>query len=602
MSCRGPRPARRGRSVASRALRPAVVFLSTLAASSALAREPMALVRNGRATGVIVATAADTGAVELQDYLRKITGAAVPIVSAPARGRAAVRVGVYGHPPVESWSGAAPPADGFVIAPRGRTLFIVGGDTRGALYGVYDLLETDLGVRWFMPGELGEDVVRRDTVLLPTHERHGQPAFQAVGGFIWSGGPGAAAWEKHVRADVGPAGSFFGHNWANIIPPTADNMAAHPDWFALSGGKRTRQLCSGHPNVVHATVVRAREFFDSHPDALTFSVSPNDGYGFCEDERCRSIDRLYGIADGSLTDRLVYYANEVLTGLAQTHPDKQVGLLAYLSYVQPPRAVRPLPNFATLVTRMPWEFCHVHALDDPSCDINRRFVEYVKGWRRVCGHVGVYDYYGHFDAFTPWPIVHSIRRDLRLLRRLGVERFMSETQQHWANQGLNFYVGAKLAWNPDQDVDALLDDYFTRFYGRAAAPMRRYWMGWEDAMATQPHGDDHWQTMFTAVRIAEADAALTDAEQAAATDRPKVAQRVALARAGFRFTEAWARLRGHAQRGEWRAAISAGEEAIACAQDTVGSEPQAFVVPLVIRQTEARLAPYRVELARAETQ
>src|SRR5260221_1238067 len=116
MSCREPRPARRGRSVASSALRPALVLLSAFAASSALAREPIALVRNGRAAGVIVATPADAGAVELQDYLRQITAAIVPIVAGPPHGKPCIRVGVYGHPPVERWSGAAPPADGVVIA------------------------------------------------------------------------------------------------------------------------------------------------------------------------------------------------------------------------------------------------------------------------------------------------------------------------------------------------------------------------------------------------------------------------------------------------------------------------------------------------------
>jgi hypothetical protein len=421
-----------------------------------------------------------------------------------------------------------------------------------------------------------------------------------VGGFIWSGGPGTEVWEKHVRAAVGPPGSFFGHNWSNIIPPSPENMAAHPEWFALSGEKRTRQLCSAHPEVVRATTERARAFFDAHPDALTFSVSPNDGHGFCEDERCRSIDRLYGVSDGSITDRLVYYANEVLTELGRTHPDKQVGLLAYLNYTRPPVAVRPLPNLAVLVTRMPWEFCHVHALDDPACEINRRFVEYVKGWRRVCAHVGVYDYYGHFDAFTPWPIVHSIRRDLRFLRGLGVERFMSETQQHWANQGLNFYVGAKLAWNPDEDVDALLDDYFTRFYGRAAVPMRRYWMIWEDAMMAQDHRGD-WRAMFTAARATAADRELTAAERQAAEDGPKVAQRVALARSGFRFTEAWTLMREHAAHQDWTAALFAGEKAVSCARATAGSEPQAFVTPLVVQQMERLLQRYRAEAVRDES-
>jgi hypothetical protein len=439
-------------------------------------------------------------------------------------------------------------------------------------------------------------------VRLPVRARLRRPAFEAVGGFTWAGGPGSADWERHLRAAIGPPTSFFGHNWSNIVAPTAENKAAHPEWFAQRGGERTDQLCSGHAEVVALTVAKARAFFARYPEAIVFSISPNDGLGFCEDERCRSIDRLFHVDDGSLSDRLVYFANEVLTALAETHPNKQVGLLAYMSYIQPPRAVRPLPNLAVMVTHMPWEFCHVHSLDDPQCDLNRRFVEYVRGWQRLVPHVAVYDYYGHFNAFTPWPIVHSIRRDLPFLHRLGISRFMSETQQHWATQGLNFYVAAKLAWQPNLEVDRLLDDYFARFYGVAAAPMRRYWLRWEEAMvdtAAHGHGGYQWQRMFTPRLLAECDALLREAERAAAVaPGGKVERRVALARAGFRYTEAWTRMRGHAERHAWDAAISAGEEAIACAEDTEGmGPPQAFWRGLLVRQMRAAMAPYRAAQA-----
>jgi Domain of unknown function (DUF4838)/Glycosyl hydrolase family 67 N-terminus len=568
---------------------------------------PLTLVRDGRPMGVIVAPT--TGAtddvqagVELQRYLRKMSGATVPIVAAATEGQTSVRVGVFGRPPVDGWAGTRPPRDGFAIEAHGRTLFVVGGDERGALYGAYDLLETDLGVRWFMPGDLGEDVPVRRDVNLPQKPRRGQPAFEAVGGFSWAGGPGAADWEKHVRALVGPRSAFFGHNWSGIIAPTPENKADHPDWFAIHDGRRTDQLCSGNAEVVRLTVARAREFFAQQPDALVFSISPNDGDEFCEDERCRSIDRLYHVTDGSLTDRLVYFGNEVLTGLAESHPGKQVGLLAYMSYIRPPRVVRPLPNLAVMITRMPWEFCHVHALDDEGCEINRRFVEYLKGWQRVAAHVAVYDYYGHFNAFTPWPILHSIRRDLPFLHRLGVARFMSETQQHWANQGLNFYVGAKLAWDPSLDVDLLLEDYFSRFYGGAASPMRRYWRRWEDAMiatGARGHGGYQWQQMFTPELLVECDQLLREAEQRAAVDpNRKFARRVELARAGFRYTEAWTRMRTHAARAEWEAAVAAGEEAIACVQDADGERPQAFWLPLAVQQTQTMMAPYRAALPR----
>jgi hypothetical protein len=584
--------------------RAAAVWVAGTLASCA----PPALVRGGRPEATILispAASADEklAAQELQEYVRKISGATLPTrVTTGADTPSEVRIGVYGSPPVEGWTGERPVADGFAIDRRGSTLSVVGGSPRGALYGVYDVLEADLGVRWFMPGDLGEDVPETDSIGLPQTSRAVAPAFSAVGGFIWAGGPGSAAWERRVRARVGATDAFFGHNWARIIAPTAANKQAHPDWFALVNGERTNQLCSAHPDVVRITVERAREFFDRNRNATLFSISPNDGYGFCEDWRCRAVDEQYGVTDGSLTDRFVHYANEVLRDLGQTHPGKQVGMLAYVQHTRPPVSARPHPDYVTLIAHTPWEFCHVHALDDPACAANRRFADYVKGWTRVCRRVGVYDYYGHFYVFTPWPVIHGMRRDLPFLHSLGVDRFMSETQQHWANQGINFYVGAKLAWNPKVDVDALLADYHRRFYGAAAAPMQRYWERWERAMIATGARDGgyEWLSMFTPELLAEAERDLAEAEALVATERVKVRQRVAFARMGFRFTEAWTRMRMHAQASRWPAALAAGEEAIARVRETTDSVPQAFWIELVVGQMRSTMQPYHEALLRGE--
>jgi len=585
-------------------MRSEATFALVLAALTAGCAPP-ALVRGGRPqTAILVSTKAaadeELAATELHDYLRKISGADVPVVTSPATSPTLIRLGTFGTEPVQGWAGRRPAAEGFALQTEGRTLWIVGGDARGALNGVYELLEGELGVRWFMPGDLGEDLVERKTILLPTVSRTGAPGFPAVRGFIWAGGPGASAWERRARAAVGSPQAFFGHNWSNIVAPTAQNKRDHPQWFALNKGVRTDQLCSANPEVVRITVEKAREFFARNPDAPLFSISPNDGLGFCEDERCRAVDRMYGVSDGSLTDRLVHYANQVLEELGRTHPDKQVGILAYLDYTRPPVSVRPHPNFATLVCHTPWEFCHIHALDDTTCPLNRRFVSYVQGWTRVCRHVGVYDYYGHFDVFTPWPIVHDIRRDLPFLRRLGVDRFMSETQQHWANQGLNFYLGSKLAFDPGRDPEALLADYYGRFYGRASLPMRRYWERWERAMAGTAaggHGGYDWLRMFTPELVAVAGHDLDEAEALAASDREKVKRRVDFARQGWRFTEAWTLMRTNAEHEEWAAAVLAGEEAIRRLEATKGTEPQAFWVQLAVQQTQAMMQPYREAVA-----
>jgi hypothetical protein len=242
----------------------------------------------------------------------------------------------------------------------------------------------------------------------------------------------------------------------------------------------------------------------------------------------------------------------------------------------------------TALTHMPWEFCHVHAIDDPSCPANRRFLTYLKGWLAASKHVGIYEYYGHFFAFTPWPIVHSLRRDIPLFHELGLERLISETQQNWANQGINFYVAAKLVDNPELDVDALLAEYFARFYGKARDPMRRYFDLWEDAMLqTGAAGDGGyaWLSIFTPARASEAGILLQEAEELAATDSEKIRQRVAFARVGFGYTEAYAQMLDAGLRNDPAAVLSWSEEAQKRVKATEGSAPQAFFVSLAIDQT-----------------
>ncbi len=532
-------------------------------------------------------------AKELQTYVRKTSGAELAIRTddAPRTERVEIRLAVT---PLGITAGGDPAAqivhqDGYTIQSSGRMITIMGGSPRGTLYGVYDFVERALGVRWFMPGEMGEDILPAKTIPVPELAIVKNPAFPSVSGFTWAGGPGAEDWELRSRVRIGKAVSF-GHNWYNIYRFSQPVFEKNPEMFAMVGGKRgySTQLCTGNPEVVKVTVEAARRYFKANPDSPLFSISPNDGNGWCECDRCRKIDALYGITDGSLADRFVHYANEVLTELEKTDPGKRVGIYAYAEHTVPPRKARPKANYETALTHQPWAFCHVHAIDDPSCPANRDFLAYLKGWMALTRHVGVYEYYGHFFAFTPWPIVHSIRRDIPLFRRLGVERFISETQQNWANQGINFYVAAKLVDDPDRDVDALLGEYFWRFYGKARDPMRRYFDLWEDAMRqTSPAGDRGyaWQSMFTPALVSEAGLLLAQAESLAKSDSEKVRARVAFARLGFGYTEAYTQMLDAARRNDTNAVLTWSVEAQKRIKATEGSAPQAFFVSLAVDQT-----------------
>jgi formylglycine-generating enzyme len=579
---------------------PSVLLGMLLPASWASAE--MTLVQNGRSACSIV-VAADAGehektaAADLQLYLSRMSGARVPIGADASVPGNRVLVGVFDKPPVKEWKGDRPTQDGFAIETvarqgGGTDLFLVGGDPRGAGYAVYELLERFLGVRWYMPCELGEEAPARKTIVLEALKWRNQPDYQAVGGLIWAGGPGAKDWLRRNKGEVGSPTFFFGHAWSGYIDPSEENKKAHPEWFALNkDGTRSYQLCTTNPEVISIFIDKVHEYFDKNPDAVLASISPNDGGDFCTCERCRAIDAQYGVTDDSQTDRFIHFANAILKEVKKKHPDKLVGILAYVSHTRPPVSAVPDPNYATMICHTPWEFCHVHSIEDPGCKANTRFREMIEGWTKVCRHVSVYDYYGHFYVMTPWPIVHGIRKDLPYLRGLGVTGFMSETQQHWANQGLNFYIAAKLVWDAGRDSRTLLDDFYRGFYGPAETPMRQYWEAWEAAMVRQPCGGYAWLAMFTPDLMEQTGRLLDEAERLAG-DSEKVHRRLALHRIGHRFTDAYARMLRHGNAGELEQAVAAGEEAVRIAEASQGTEPQAFWIRLTSDQTGIQMMPF----------
>src|SRR5439155_6134630 len=71
---------------------------------------------------------------------------------------------------------------------------------------------------------------------------------------------------------------------------------------------------------------------------------------------------------------------------------------------------------------------------------------------------------------------HRFAEDFRHLaanRMMGTD--FDSCCQHWATEGLNYYVVARLHWDPTANVDAIIDDYCQSGFGPAAKTMRRYY-------------------------------------------------------------------------------------------------------------------------------
>ncbi len=232
-------------------------------------------------------------------------------------------------------------------------------------------------------------------------------------------------------------------------------------------------------------------------------------------------------------------------------------------YARPPldEDFRPEPNLLYQLCHI--YFCHNHPLGSEACvagvtyepsdnfQPNQEYAKILEQWKALSPHLFMYEYYtlgGIAKGGLPWPLVHTMRTDIPYYRDHGIEGFYTQlTGNLYHRYGLNYYMAAKLCWDPDLDPDALLEDYFDKFYGIVSRPMRRYFdtleaamTDWNGCSSYGLRGTAHAAMalkVYTPEVMQQLGAALAEAEGTSNTDRI-AGQRVMLARRMYQELEA----------------------------------------------------------------
>lgn len=519
------------------------LLLAWLLVACDVSRAEPVLVENGQPRAEIVIAArpprmVKVAATELQTYLEKLSGARLPIVTAPTEGvRARIYVGRSPHTDRLGVTDAGLRHGAFRIVSGPDWLILLGRDfdftpkgpvplkrscmaasqdewdrltghtwlnpthmlfkwfhttfgfwccdEGGSLNAVYEFLRQQ-GVRWYMPGELGEVVPPTATLRVAPINRTVQPDF-AVRHLHWSCYTCATwdniIWERRLGLNSGAEtlGAAAALHGLLYVHGRKEMQQAHPEYYALIGGQRdteshgTGHVCYSSEGLFRETVAYARAVFDIFGDPAV-SLWPQDGFRPCQCELCRGktpSEEVWGLVD------------RVARELYKTHPDKLVTCGAYTPYTDPPRRIDKFsPNVAVFVAS-----ALRSGLDDP-----RRWQEYqerVEAWRKKVapGNLlrvsnNLYSLRAGKEPLRFLPLhPHSIAKDLKMLK--GISRgdwnevsrvnLSPDKQQLWRAPGadhLNLYVQARFLWDADQNLDALLEEYFRLFYGPARSEMK----------------------------------------------------------------------------------------------------------------------------------
>lgn len=528
-------------------------------AESAASGWELVLVRDGQARAAIVTAATPTAnariaAAELQTYIEKITGAKLPIATdqAPPAG---VLVLVGRSSLTDRIPGLSIPAgktknlreEGFVLQTGSDRLVLAGNDVEpyyGTRYAATEFLHR-LGVRWFLPGQLGEVVPKMATLSVGPMRVVQRPDFPLRN--FWEHardrmGTECEEWKIHNKMNPRATNAAFGvpgdGSVQQFLPK--DQFAAHPDWFALQrdGTRTNSHPCTTSEGMIRHFVDRIKA--EARAGKPFSAFAPDDGLPRCWCDRCAKIGNSfdgYGsnsrdpVPESSASNEWFYFVNRILTEVNKEFPDHTISTNGYANRDIPPEVppevlFNPKGNLTVMFANIC--ACTIHAYDDPKCWQMQRQGQMIRQWCKLSDKVWMYNYNYTMlvNRGTITPIVHRLRRNIPLLKQWGVLGFHDQDEADWALSGLpTRIVRARLEWDTQADVDAILEDFYAKWYGRAAAPMRAYYEALEAAFETAPqhgHEDVILRAIYSEVLMAKLDASIRAAEAASQSETEKL--------------------------------------------------------------------------------
>ncbi len=525
----------------------------------------------------------------LSDTLARISGATLPVVkeSEAAEG-ARILVGrsnAVAALGVEIPSGHTPQMneEAILIKTVGSNLILAGNEDwnyRGTLFAVYDFLEQDIGCRWFFPGSFGEVLPASPTIKIGAIDRVEKPSFRIRD--IWYSGwmpvseqdrADFTQWydrNKLTKLDL----SLPGDGSITLLAPADQYFDAHPEIYALDekGNRLRDMMCMTEPEGVRIGSETIKYAFRADPDMLTFGFAPPDGHPMCY---CKNCQRFFpgfvgkGYGDPSLSDLWFHFANQVAADVYKEFPERWVLTNGYANRVRPPESTGPLsPNLGIQSAML--GTCTIHRTGDPRCWQRIHYQQVLERWTDAIDPIIIYDYDpGKAVDNLPFPALHCLKHDLPWFRDQGVWGFWTEGNNAWMVTHLNYYVRARLMWDTDADVDALVREYCQQFYGAAADAVEKYIWTLEEAVeATTTH--ERWgelmQWRLILPDVAEKLNSLMATATKQAVDEP-FRGRVRVLRLAHDHMMAFLAMESAVVEGDYAAAIAAGESMLALREE-----------------------------------
>ena len=425
-------------------------------------------------------TSVRAAAKELQRVIAIATGATLPVRTEPVAPMICVGDGPASQ--AAGISGEDLPYGSYRVRTVGENLYIVGRDlpdgertpfsgvSLGTRFGVSAFLERVVGARWIMPGDIGEEIPRRQTLAVAPIDLYEAPAFDYRTLTI-TDAPIVREWALRQKVSTASGGGNYAssfivmanHSWDEFMPKGLRD--AHPEWDAVDG--EINKFCTRRPEAIRAFAENAVLWLKRNPNARMVQVSPSDGQIFCRCAQCRRFTVKDPHGQESVTLNILDSYNDVARVVAQERPGCMVGGFAYGLCTYPPAVPVALePNVL-----IQWTPLNYYGMGLYKPAYRDEFERVAAQWRALTPNVTYWNYchWHRSESGAPYaPALPIMKLQFPVLKKYGYRGVTEDGSANWCYGGPNNYLLAKLLWDANADVDALYREWLALAYGEGA--------------------------------------------------------------------------------------------------------------------------------------
>jgi len=231
-----------------------------------------------------------------------------------------------------------------------------------------------------------------------------------------------------------------------------------------------------------------------------YPIEPDDNNAVCQCDECRKL-----FQEKSGEERAGYlkwhWVNEIARRTAEINPQVGIVTLAYNYNLSYPEGMKLSPNLAV-------QMCLKLDRWQPETPFSNQQRQHYQQWTKAKDKplISLWAYLmdpGYdaklvykYDHFFPGFYATSLAAQFKDFAKNGVRGWFGQSQDElgvpfWYDQ-LEFYVAMRLSDNPSLDSETLLSDFFLRYYGAAAKPMREFYRIIEDAYVNPKTYPSDW--------------------------------------------------------------------------------------------------------------